>query len=152
MDTKNKSYSKKVESEQFPESNEVPLDDEFKDFRGKIQNLLLSPINSVARISSRKGTVRANHYHLTDWHYTFVESGSVFYFEREVGSTTIPEPKKFSQGSMFFTPSMKEHAMLFTADTVIFTFAKNFRNHKEHESDVRRIEFVNDSIIKQYLS
>jgi hypothetical protein len=147
----NRDYVEQVTQGDFPKSSVVPLDDYFSDFRGSINNLLLSPINSVARITSQRGTIRANHYHLTDWHYAFVESGELYYFEREIGSDIVPDPQKIMPGTMFFTPPNVEHAMLFTRDTVFFTFARNIRSHESHESDLVRVSFVTDDVARRFL-
>ena len=42
-------------------------------------------------IDSKKGTLRANHYHKTDWHYCYVISGSIEYYHRPTGSDQEPE-------------------------------------------------------------
>ncbi len=73
----NDSYTAKVESGEWPEDCSVPLDPPFKDHRGLIQNLILKPCTSVAVITSGPRTLRANHYHKTDWHYSYVVSGEV---------------------------------------------------------------------------
>lgn len=138
----NLEYTSKVVDGQWPNEVIVPLDTPFTDARGIIQNLVLKPLNSAVVITSRKGTVRANHYHKTDWHYCFVVKGSIDYFHRPVGS--IEEPKKISirQGQLFFTPPMVEHAMVFTDDTVFMTLAHNVRTHENHEEDVVRVKLV----------
>lgn len=147
----NEQYVAAVEQEQWPNDSWVQPGTAFIDHRGQIGNLLHTPISSVARIVSAKGTVRANHYHKTDWHYTFVESGRVLYFEREIGSVRIAAPSEFTPGQMFFTPPMKEHAMLFAEDTVLYTFARNTRTHENHEADVVRVEFVTPDVAKLFL-
>jgi hypothetical protein len=149
--TKNQEFTNSVNIGKFPDNTFVPLDDRFTDNRGEIQNLILSQITSIARITSKRGTVRANHYHLTDWHYSYVEAGEIYYFERSVGSGIIPEPKVIKAGMMFFTPPSMEHAMLFTKDTVFFTFAKNIRSHDSHESDLIRVPFINQEIADTFL-
>jgi quercetin dioxygenase-like cupin family protein len=149
--TKNQEYSNSVSKGNFPVEFLVPLDDSFKDERGEIVNLLLTSITSVARITSKAGTVRANHWHKTDWHYAFVESGEILYFERPVGDTVVPAPQLYKAGEMFFTRPNVEHAMLFTKDTVFFTFAKNERSHDAHESDLVRVPFITSDLIKKYL-
>lgn len=149
--TANQAYTERVDGGFFDDDLIVPLDDCFNDFRGEIKNLLLTPITSVARITSKRGTVRANHYHLTDWHYSFVESGEIYYFERPIGTKAVPDPVKIRPGTMFFTPPNVEHAMLFAADTVFFTFAKNIRSHESHESDLVRVTFITEEVAKKYL-
>jgi quercetin dioxygenase-like cupin family protein len=150
--TLNQKYANTVESGSYPSDVNVPLDDSFVDQRGEILNILLSPITSVARITSKKGSVRANHFHKTDWHYAFVEAGKVLYFEREIGALTVPEPIVFLPGQMFFTKPNIEHAMLFVEDSTIYTFAKNIRSHDSHESDLVRVSFVTQDIIDRYVS
>jgi hypothetical protein len=152
ISTLSSSCTQQVEQGSYLSSTLVPLNTPFEDNRGCIQNLLLSPITSVARITSRRGTVRANHYHLTDWHYAFVEAGEILYFERPIDSRAIPNPIKVRSGTMFFTPPNVEHAMLFIEDTVFYTFAKNIRSHESHESDLVRVEFITTAIAEKYLN
>lgn len=147
----NEKYCKLVESGMFPTDAEVSLDSVFSDGRGEIVNVLLTPITSVARITSRAGSIRANHYHKSDWHYALVERGCILYFEREIGELNIPEPRVFRAGQMFFTRPNIEHSMLFKEDTVFFTFAKNVRTHENHESDLERVAFVTPEIAALYL-
>lgn len=138
----NDSYTSKVESGDWPGDCSVPLDEAFRDARGTIQNLILRPCTSVAVISSAPRTIRANHYHRTDWHYAYVVSGEVLYFERPVGSSEAPKPRRFGPGEMFFTPPMVEHCMAFPVETTFVTMAKNVRSHESHEADVVRVDFV----------
>jgi dTDP-4-dehydrorhamnose 3,5-epimerase-like enzyme len=138
----NAEYAKEVDQGRFPQATLVPIDTGFTDARGEIKNLLLTPITSVAEIRSVRGAIRANHYHLTDWHYTYVVSGQVLYFERAIGEQDTPAHQVINPGEMFFTPPMREHAMLFSQDSVIMTFAKNIRSHDNHESDLVRVTVV----------
>lgn len=147
----NDEYTARVAAGDYPVTSYVPHEPAFSDTRGTITNLLLTPLNSVAILTSKRGTVRANHYHRTDWHYAYVISGRVAYFERDVGAQKIPTPTVFVPGQMFFTPPMREHAMVFAADTVIMTFARNVRSHDNHEADVVRVEFINPDLVKALL-
>jgi dTDP-4-dehydrorhamnose 3,5-epimerase-like enzyme len=147
----NEQFTEAVEEQEYPALTEVPIDHAFKDERGVISNLLLTPITSVARIESKRGAVRANHWHRTDWHFAYVVSGKVLYFERAIGDTTVSAPQTFLPGQMFFTPPMREHAMLFAEDTVIMTFAKNVRSHDNHEADLVRVEYVTPEVIAKYV-
>lgn len=123
----------------------------FTDERGTIENLVLAPMNSFSRITSKKGAIRANHFHRTDWHDAYVVSGRVAYFEREQTATSIPEPKFYGPGEMFHTGPGVEHAMLFTEDSVILTVAGNRRDHESHETDVVRCPFITPEIASRYL-
>lgn len=147
----NEEYTKAVDTGTWPTSAEVPIPAPFADERGTITNLLLTPITSVAEIQSCRGSVRANHWHKTDWHYAYVVFGCVAYFERAVGSPEIPEPTFYRSGQMFHTPPSREHAMLFTEDSAIMTFAKNVRSHDNHEADVVRVDFITPDVAAKYL-
>jgi len=151
MTITNGAYTQAVDEGRFPTDSSVPLDPPFVNENGSIQNLLLNGCQSVAAITSRKGAVRANHVHRTDHHYAYVASGRVLYFERAVGSAEIPQPKSYGPGEMFFTPPMREHAMLFAEETTILTFAKRVRSHVEHETDVMRVEFITPEIAREYV-
>jgi hypothetical protein len=143
-------YWDQVEAMNWPSDRRVPLPEPFENAAGTIQNLCLRSVTSVASITSHSKSKRANHYHKTDWHFTFVVSGSVVYLERTVGSTGSPELiETFKAGTMFFTPPMIEHCMLFPSDTVIITLAKNVRDHETHESDLVRVDFVSDEHAQQ---
>lgn len=147
----NDEYSAAVARGDFPDDPRVILGDKFIDDRGSISNVLLAQIGSIARIHSVAGAVRANHLHRTDWHYALVEDGQVLYFERPLHGTHIPEPQVFGPGQMFFTPPMMEHAMLFSEASVIYTFAKNRRDHDGHESDVVRVDFITPTVAADVL-
>lgn len=144
----NDEFTSQVDSGQWPSEIGVPLDTPFTDFRGVIQNLVLKPMTSVAVITSKRGTVRANHYHKTDWHYAYVISGSIKYYHRPVGSTEDPQFEIFTAGQMFFTPPMVDHTMVFTEDTTFITMARNVRSHESHEADLVRIQLIDPEQIK----
>lgn len=150
--SENQKYTKAVDGGEYPTDPAVPIDPGFSDERGEICNLLLTPITSVAEIVSKKGSVRANHLHRTDWHYAYVVKGEVFYFERPPGSAEVPAPRRFGPGEMFFTPPGVEHAMLFSEDSTIMTFAKNVRTHDNHEADLERVVFVTPEVAAKYVS
>lgn len=140
--TTNREYTALVEAGVFPDCPVVPIDAPFINENGVIMNLLLEKFSSIALISSRAGSVRANHYHKTDWHYAFVLSGTIHYFWRPVGNQEKPQEMRFTTHSMFFTPPLVEHAMYFPEPTTFITFAKNIRDHKSHEADLVRVPLI----------
>jgi dTDP-4-dehydrorhamnose 3,5-epimerase-like enzyme len=129
-----------AERRQWPTTVIVPLPPVFADARGEIAPLVDVPMKSCVLISSKRGTVRANHYHRTDWHYCYVLSGRIDYYHRPVGSRQPAEKVVISNGQMFFTGPMVEHAMVFPEDTVFITFGRNSRAQEVYEADVVRIE------------
>jgi dTDP-4-dehydrorhamnose 3,5-epimerase-like enzyme len=141
------SYGESVCSGIWPDNRLVPLPASFENDVGIIQNLTLHPVTSVTIINSKADTIRANHYHKTDWHYLYILSGRIRYFERKVGETEIPIPSIFLPGQMFFTPPMVEHAMYFPVETTFITMARNNRSHDSHESDLVRVNFITKTAI-----
>jgi quercetin dioxygenase-like cupin family protein len=126
----------------WPKSTIVPLEKPFVDARGSIQPLVDVDMKSALMISSKKGSIRANHYHKSDWHYCYVVSGSIDYFERPVGSKDAPKKITVKAGQLFFTPPMVEHAMKFPEDTVFLTLSRNKRDPAHYEDDLIRTELV----------
>ena len=127
----------------WPESVIVPFDDSFTDERGEILPLVDLPMKSAVLITSKKGTVRANHYHKTDWHFCLVISGSIEYYHRPHGSDAEPEKVVIKEGQQFFTPPLVDHAMVFVEDTTFLTLGRNSRRQEVYEADVERIDPIN---------
>jgi len=111
----------------------------FVDGRGEILNILDVPVTSIARITSKKGAVRANHYHKTDTHYCWLERGGLIYAHRPVGDTGAPKQWVIQPGQIFYTPAMHEHVMVFTEDSVMYAYARNNRESANYEADTVRI-------------
>lgn len=121
----------------------VPLLRPFTDARGEIQPIIDDlAMRSAVRIVSKKGSLRANHFHRTDWHYCFVESGSIEYYHRPTGSTEEPKMMLVKHGEMMFTPPLVDHGMKFPEDTVFWTLSRNARDQKAYEEDVVRIRMI----------
>ncbi len=126
----------------WPKTVIVPKEDSFADARGEIQPLVDLPMESAVLISSKKGTVRANHYHKTDWHFCYVFKGRIEYHHRPHGEDAEPEVVIIEQGQQFFTPPQVDHAMVFLEDTVFLTLGRNSRRQEVYEADIERIELV----------
>ena len=122
----------------------VDLPNPFADVRGAIQPLVDEDIKSCVLITSKKGTVRANHYHKTDWHYCYVLSGRIEYYHRPTGDGAAPEKVTVVAGQMFFTPPQVDHAMVFTEDTTFLAFGRNSRKQAVYEADVERIQLIDE--------
>jgi len=129
----------------WPDQHLINLEKPFVDDRGSIQPLVDEMMKSAVLIESKKGSLRANHYHKTDWHYCYVISGSIEYFHRPTGSNDDPEKILVQKGQMIFTPPMVDHAMKFPTDTLFLTLSRNARDQKNYEEDVVRIKMVDES-------
>ena len=128
----------------WPKTIIVPLEKPFVDERGAIQPLVDVAMESCVLISSRKGTVRANHYHRTDWHYIYILSGSCDYYFRPTGSNQKLECIRCVAGDLIFTPPMEDHATWFLEDTAFLALSRNPRDQASYEADVVRIPLVDD--------
>ena len=133
----------KEEQAAWPKDVIVELEQPFADARGEILPLVDVPMESCVLITSKKGTVRANHYHKTDWHFCYVTSGAIDYYHRPHGSDEKPQKVTIKAGQMFFTPPLVDHAMVFTEDTSFLTFGRNSRSQEVYEADVVRIPPIN---------
>lgn len=126
----------------WPKDPLVALETPFVDVRGAIHPLVDRLMRSAVLIKSKAGTLRANHYHKTDWHYCYVISGSIEYYHRLTGSDAEPECVITRAGEMVFTPPMVDHGMVFPEDTVFLTLSRNPRDQATYEADVVRIEML----------
>ena len=131
----------------WPGRGLVELDPAHVDERGAIQSLVNFPMKNLSLITSKKGTVRSNHYHVTDWHYMYVMSGSFEYYYRPTGSVEQPEMVVVKQGQMIFTPPMEDHATVFLEDSLLLVVSRNPRDQEAYEADVRRVTLVDPASV-----
>ena len=134
----------------WPAHGLVKLEKPFIDRRGGIQPLVDTLMKSAGMIESKAGSLRANHYHKTDWHYCYVVSGKIEYIHRPTGSDQEPEIILVEEGEMVFTPPMVDHGMKFPVDTVFLTLSRNPRDQDSYEKDVVRIEMVSTGGVKSW--
>lgn len=136
----------------WPKEGLVKLPEPNIDKRGAIQSIVNFPMKNLSLITSLKGTVRSNHYHLTDWHYMYVISGAFDYYYRPTGSKGTPSKITVTAGELVFTPPMEDHATVFLEDTVLLAMSRNARDQEAYESDVRRVQLVDPDtlMVTQY--
>lgn len=135
------------EESMWPKEPRVELPVPHADDRGSIQSLVNFPMKNLSLISSRKGAVRSNHYHVTDWHYMYVLSGSFDYYYRPAGSTEAPKVITVKAGEMVFTPPMEDHATVFLEDTQLLAMSRNPRDQESYEADVRRVTLIDPASV-----
>lgn len=117
---------------------------EFVDERGGITRVLDDAdfaTHSVLYITSKKGTIRSNHYHKKDAHWCYLQSGKAEYYEKPVEGGEI-EHASMVAGDMVFSDSMIIHAFRFTEDSVLIAFARMPRNQEDYEKDTVRVELI----------
>ena len=138
------------EKNMWPPHGVVKLEKPFVDGRGSIKPLVDTIMRSAIVIESKAGSLRANHYHKTDWHYCYVVSGQIEYLHRQTGSNQKPTTILVNEGEMIFTPPMVDHGMTFPVDTVFLTLSRNPRDQASYESDVVRVDMVPSDGLKSW--
>lgn len=114
------------------------------DPRGIIEQLAEGEFKSVLRITSKAGTVRANHYHKQDSHLCYLVRGKIEYVTRDALNDQAPLERLVIQpGQLFYTPPMVAHAMVFLEDSEFYCFTTSSRRTQKHyEDDVVRVTLV----------
>ena len=96
---------------------------------------------SILLISSKAGSVRANHYHKEDSHYSYMLSGKAEWHEKPIGDGA-EELEVLYAGNMVFTPPLMQHAIKFLEDSVFLAFATEERTQENYEADTVRVELI----------
>lgn len=117
----------------------VALPEGFADERGLIQPLTENGCTALQVITSKKDTVRANHYHKKDSHHMYIVSGVMRYYYREVADTQPPKFVDVRAGQMVHTPPMVEHAAHFLEDCAFLNITTGERDQITYEDDIVRI-------------
>ena len=126
----------------WPKKTRVELEEPHADERGAIQCLVNFPVKNISLITSKKGTVRSNHYHKADWHYMYMMSGKADYYFRVTGSNDPLTKITLEKGDLVFTPPLEDHATVFLEDSEILAMSRLPRDQDSYESDVVRVELV----------
>jgi len=108
-------------------------DNEYIDPRGKISNHeLTEPINLIGLIDSKKGTIRANHYHPQQEQKCLFTKGQIIEIFQDVLNPNAPKiTQVVNEGQMSIIKPNVAHTMVFTKDT---TFLNLVRGEREHDN------------------
>lgn len=114
-------------------SNHRLLADSFSDERGKIQDLIIGPIDSVTWIHTVQNAVRGNHYHKYTVQWCYLLSGSMLVVNGD-------ETKVVEAGQMMVEEPGVPHAWkaLEPTDCIVFTLGP--RAGDQYESDTYRLD------------
>tara|TARA_Y100001970_G_scaffold228407_1_gene282876 strand:+ start:301 stop:2847 length:2547 start_codon:yes stop_codon:yes gene_type:complete len=107
--------------------------DEYIDARGKISNFeLTEPINMVGLIESKKGSIRANHYHPQQEQKCLFTKGQIIEIFQDIINPNSPKiTQVVNEGQISIIKPNVAHTMVFTKDT---TFLNLVRGEREHEN------------------
>jgi len=108
-------------------------DNEFIDERGKISNHeLTEPINLIGLIDSKKGTIRANHYHPQQEQKCLFTKGQIIEVFQDILNPNSPKiTQVVNEGQLSIIKPNVAHTMVFTKDT---TFLNLVRGEREHDN------------------
>ena len=108
-------------------------DNEFIDNRGKISNHeLTEPINMIGLIESKKGTIRANHYHPQQEQKCLFTKGQIIEIFQDILNPNSPKVTQVvNEGQLSVIKPNVAHTMVFSKDT---TFLNLVRGEREHEN------------------
>tara|TARA_S200000501_G_C20860664_1_gene759611 strand:+ start:811 stop:3366 length:2556 start_codon:yes stop_codon:yes gene_type:complete len=107
---------------------------EFIDERGKISNYdLPEPINMIGYIESKKGTMRANHFHPVQEQKCLIIKGQFISIYKDlVDDKSIKVTHVVNEGDMIVTQPNVAHTMVFTKDTIFLNLVRGEREHENY--------------------
>ena len=107
---------------------------EFIDKRGKISNHELpEPINLIGLIDSKKGTIRANHYHPIQEQKCLVTKGQFISVYQDLLNKHSPKiTHVVDEGQLIITKPNTAHAMVFPRDTIFLNLVRGEREHDNY--------------------
>lgn len=105
------------------------------DARGLITNLFEGRVEHIALITSKKGAVRANHYHKEDHQYIYLVSGAFESHSVDVRNPKQRQVLKVKPGDIIDTPPLIAHAQKFTEDSVFLALSTRQRESGKYEAD-----------------
>lgn len=117
------------------------LKPQFTDERGSIFDLIEEQVGHVGLITSNKGAVRGKHYHKKSTQFTFLLSGKMEFFTKDLRHNDskikliILEPY-----DLIVTPPNVAHAMRALENCVFLDCTTESRGEKGYEEDTVRIE------------
>ena len=107
---------------------------EFIDERGKISNHELpEPINLIGYIESKKGTVRANHFHPIQEQKCILIKGRYISVYQDLLNKMSPKiTHVVNEGDLIITKPNVAHTMVFSKDSVFLNLVRGEREHKNY--------------------
>ena len=106
----------------------------FVDSRGVISNHeLTEPINLIGMISSKKGTIRANHYHPQQEQKCLFTKGQIIEIFQDIINPKAPKVTQVvNEGQLSIIKPNVAHTMVFTKDTTFLNLVRGERDHENY--------------------
>ena len=109
-------------------------EDLFIDKRGKISNHeLTEPINLIGLIESKKGTIRANHYHPQQEQKCLFTKGQIIEIFQDIINPSSPKiTQVVNAGQLSVIKPNVAHTMVFSKDTTFLNLVRGERDHENY--------------------
>ena len=106
----------------------------FADERGVISNHeLTEPINLIGMIESKKGTIRANHYHPQQEQKCLFTKGQIIEIFQDIINPNSPKiTQVVNAGQLSIIKPNVAHTMVFTKDTTFLNLVRGERDHENY--------------------
>ncbi len=106
----------------------------YVDNRGKISNHeLTEPINLIGLIDSKKGTIRANHYHPQQEQKCLFTKGQIIEIFQNIINPGAPKVTQVvNEGQLSVIKPNVAHTMVFTKDTTFLNLVRGERDHENY--------------------
>ncbi len=106
----------------------------FVDKRGSISNHeLTEPINLIGMIESKKGTIRANHYHPQQEQKCLFTKGQIIEIFQDILNPSAPKiTQVVNAGQLSIIKPNVAHTMVFTKDTTFLNLVRGERDHEKY--------------------
>jgi len=111
----------------------------FIDQRGEITDIIDGiDVNSITLITSKKGSVRGNHFHKLTTQYVFIIEGELEYYSQDEDQPI--EKQILHKGDFIETLKNVKHAFKAIEDSVFIACCSGLRAGKQYEDDTYRLE------------
>ena len=106
----------------------------YADKRGTISNHeLTEPVNLIGLISSKKGTIRANHYHPQQEQKCLFTKGQIIEVFQDLLNPNSPKITQIvNEGQTSVIKPNVAHTMVFSKDTTFLNLVRGERNHENY--------------------
>ena len=126
----------KWSSQNLPKDLEYVKDGEniYRDSRGVISNHeLTEPINLIGMIESKKGTIRANHYHPQQEQKCLFTKGQIIEIFQDIINPNAPKiTQVVNAGQLSVIKPNVAHTMVFSKDTTFLNLVRGERDHENY--------------------
>ncbi len=107
---------------------------DFVDHRGRISNHELpEPINLIGYIDSKKGSVRANHFHpIQEQKCLLIKGQFISVYKDLLNENSQKVTHVVNEGDLIITKPNVAHSMVFTKDSIFLNLVRGEREHENY--------------------